>query len=96
MRLNCPHCGTRSIEEFVQLGAAGLQRPASDAELQAWVDYVYLRDNPAGAHEELFQHAGGCRAMLAVRRDTRTHAVLAVRTVQALRQELAGAAEAPR
>jgi sarcosine oxidase subunit delta len=89
MRLACPHCGPRSIEEFVQLGAAALRRPAPDAALEAWVDYVYLRDNPAGAHEELFHHAAGCRAMLAVRRDTRTHAVQAVRTVHAAREELA-------
>jgi len=85
MRLNCPHCGERSIEEFVQLGAAGLRRPGPEAELRAWVDYVYLRDNPAGAHEELFQHTGGCRAMLAVRRDTRTHSVMAVQAVHAAR-----------
>ena len=75
----------------MQLGAAGVQRPAPDAAPEAWVDYVYLRDNPAGTHEELFHHVGGCRAMLAVRRDTRTHAVQAVRTVQSAREELAGA-----
>ena len=91
MRLACPHCGIRSIEEFVQLGAAALQRPAAEAALEAWIDYVYLRDNPDGTHEELFQHLGGCRAMLAVRRDTRTHAVQAVRTVQAARDERSGA-----
>ena len=73
----------------MQLGAAGLQRPAPDATPEAWVDYVYLRDNPAGRHEELFHHAGGCRAMLAVRRDTRTHAVLAVRTAQSAYDEQA-------
>ena len=73
----------------MQLGAAGVQRPAPDAAPEAWVDYVYLRDNPAGMHEELFHHAGGCRAMLVVRRDTRTHAVQAVRTVQAARAEQA-------
>ena len=91
MRLACPHCGTRSIEEFVQLGAAALQRPAPQAALQAWVDYVYLRDNPAGEHEELFQHIAGCRAMLAVRRDTRHHAVLAVRSLHDARREWAAA-----
>ena len=79
MRLNCPHCGTRSIEEFVQLGAAGLQRPAAEADSQAWVEYVYQRDNPRGWHEELFQHVSGCRAFLSVRRDTITHAVESVR-----------------
>jgi heterotetrameric sarcosine oxidase delta subunit len=66
------------MDEFVQLGAAGLDRPAADADLQSFVDFVYFRDNPAGLHEELFQHAGGCRTMLTVRRDTRTHQIASV------------------
>jgi heterotetrameric sarcosine oxidase delta subunit len=81
MRLNCPHCGERPIDEFVQLGTADQLRPAADAGIDAFVDYVYLRDNPAGPHRELFQHLGGCRALLAVRRDTRTHEVHAVTAV---------------
>jgi sarcosine oxidase subunit delta len=43
-----------------------------------WVDYVYLRDNKAGAHRELFYHVGGCRAWLVVTRDTRTHVIAQV------------------
>ena len=42
---------------------------ATDAAL---FDYVYLRDNPAGAHRELWYHGAGCRAWLVVTRDTRT------------------------
>lgn len=79
MRIDCPHCGPRSIEEFVDLGAADPKRPEAGAEIAAYVDFVYLRDNPAGLHRELFQHAGGCRAVLIVERDTRSHAIFAVR-----------------
>jgi hypothetical protein len=32
-----------------------------DAVRQRWHDYVYLRDNPAGPHRELWQHVSGCR-----------------------------------
>ncbi len=85
MRLRCPHCGERSIDEFMQLGAADPVRPAADAELAAFVDYVYLRDNPAGPHRELFQHVAGCRALLIVSRDTRTHEISGVRTVGSAR-----------
>ena len=46
--------------------------------MQAFHDYVYLRDNPAGPHRELWYHGSGCRAWLVVTRDTRTHAILAV------------------
>ena len=81
MRIRCPHCGERPIDEFVQLGAADPVRPAADAGIAAFVDYVYLRDNPAGPHRELFQHIGGCRALLAVTRDTRTHAIHGVAAI---------------
>jgi sarcosine oxidase subunit delta len=80
MRIACPHCGARDVREFSYLGDATVERPdpgAPDA-LARFVDYVYLRDNPAGPHRELWYHASGCQAWLVVTRDTRTHAVLAV------------------
>ena len=78
MRISCPHCGERGSEEFLYRGAADPVRPAADAPAEAWHDYVYLRDNPAGPHRELWQHLHGCRRWLVVTRDTRTHAIFAV------------------
>lgn len=78
MRLNCPHCGERSLEEFTYRGDATLRRPATDASAEAWIDYVYLRDNPAGRHKEYWYHGAGCRAWLVVDRDITTHRVHAV------------------
>jgi heterotetrameric sarcosine oxidase delta subunit len=78
MRVACPYCGERSLDEFVDFGAAGLTRPDMSAGLSAWVSFVYLRDNPAGQHRELFYHVGGCHAWLIVTRDTRTHAITGV------------------
>jgi sarcosine oxidase subunit delta len=75
MRITCPYCGERSVEEFVDYGAAGFARPKMSAEPSAWVNYVYLRDNPAGRHRELFYHVSGCHSWLIVTRDTRTHAI---------------------
>ena len=75
MRIVCPHCGERSVDEFVAYGTAGLVRPEDSAAMSDWVRYVYLRDNPAGPHRELFYHVGGCRAWLIVTRDTGTHAI---------------------
>ncbi|MCA3265504.1 MAG: sarcosine oxidase subunit delta [Azospirillum sp.] len=80
MRINCPHCGPRPIDEFVQLGAAAPERPIPDSGVAAFVEYVYMRENPAGRHSEIFQHAGGCRAILVVERDTVTHAINSVRS----------------
>lgn len=81
MRLQCPFCGERDASEFAYLGDANCQRPdpgAPDAAAR-FVAAVYLRDNPAGPHDELWYHAFGCRSWLRVARDTLTHEVLWVR-----------------
>ncbi len=80
MRIPCPYCGERSLEEFSYRGDASLTRPANGGErpTEAWTDYVYIRDNPAGPHREHWFHGGGCRSWLVVERDTRTHAIGAV------------------
>jgi heterotetrameric sarcosine oxidase delta subunit len=73
----CPWCGPRSQVEFTYGGDATVQRPANDAPEAAWFDYVYVRDNPCGPHDELWLHGAGCRRWFQVRRDTRTHEILA-------------------
>jgi methylglutamate dehydrogenase subunit B len=80
MRIQCPFCGERDASEFAYLGAADCERPdpqAPDAQAR-FVAAVYLRNNPAGPHGELWYHASGCRSWLRVTRDTRTHEILAV------------------
>jgi heterotetrameric sarcosine oxidase delta subunit len=73
----CPWCGPRAQVEFTYGGDATAVRPAADAPEAAWVAYVFLRDNPAGAHDEWWFHGAGCRQWFRVRRDTRTHEILA-------------------
>ena len=73
----CPYCGPRNQIEFTYGGDATVRRPATDASVAAWVDFVYLRDNPCGPHDELWLHSAGCRSWFKVRRDTRTHDILA-------------------
>ena len=54
--IDCPHCGSRPKEEFGVKGDV-LPRPAADAECaEAWMDYVYLRENPRGSHREYWHH----------------------------------------
>lgn len=74
----CPHCGRRPKEEFTVKGAA-LARPAAETDQQAWMDYVYLRDNPRGRYDEYWHHTSGCRRWLVVTRDTATHEIEASR-----------------
>jgi sarcosine oxidase subunit delta len=78
--IECPHCGRRPREEFTIRGAA-LKRPGAEASAQDWFAYVYLRDNPRGAHDEHWRHSGGCRRWLVVRRDTLTHEIHSVTDV---------------
>ena len=93
MIINHPHLGPRDAGEFTVLGDASLiNRPdwqASDAD-DAFYDYQYLRDNPAGLHRELWFHEQGDRSWLVVTRDTVTHAVIEV----ALASDVAKAAKA--
>ena len=77
MRIPCPFCGPRGNDEFSYLGDATVRRPdpASTDAREAFHDYVYLRENPSGIHQELWYHGGGCRAWLKVTRNTRTHEI---------------------
>ena len=92
MIINHPHLGPRDASEFTILGDASLiNRPdwqADDAD-DAFYNYQYLRDNPAGLHRELWFHEQGDRSWLVVTRDTVTHAVIAV----ALASDVANAAK---
>lgn len=77
MLIKCPHCGSRNVSEFTYGGAANLERPSPDDDDKQWSDYVYMRDNPRGIHDEVWQHSAGCRRWIAVRRNTLTHDVIA-------------------
>lgn len=74
-----PLLGLRDAQEFTYLGDAALMhRPdpqTPDAEA-AFCAYVFLRDNPAGVHRELWFHEQGDRSWLVVTRNTVTHEIL--------------------
>jgi heterotetrameric sarcosine oxidase delta subunit len=74
-----PLLGPRDSQEFTYLGDAALiERPDGTAEgaQDAFHDYLYLRDNPAGEHRELWFHEQGDRSWLVVTRNTLTHEIL--------------------
>ena len=76
MLITCPYCGPRDLSEYTYQGDGNRARPEpSSTDQQAWNAYVYDRVNTAGDHREIWQHSGGCRAHLAVTRDTLTHAI---------------------
>jgi sarcosine oxidase subunit delta len=76
MRIKCPYCGPRDLAEFSCHGNGSRTRPdPSSTDREEWRAYVYDRPNPAGDHQEIWQHSGGCRAHLRVTRNTLTHTV---------------------
>lgn len=79
MRIPCPFCGLRDLDEFEYGGDARVAWPALDADAEHWSAATYLRDDPAGRHVELWRHARGCGLWLRVERDTRTHEIFVVR-----------------
>lgn len=81
MIINHPLLGPRDSSEFVYLGDASLiNRPdwQADDALEQFIDYGYLRNNPAGRHRELWFHEGGDRSWLVVTRDTTNHEITSV------------------
>ena len=68
---------TRQYIENRSLRSSG-KLPADPGAVSddAWLDHVYLRDNPRGPHWEWWHHSAGCRAWIKVKRDTMTHEIL--------------------
>ena len=81
MIINHPLLGPRDSQEFTYLGDANLiDRPdwqATDA-VDRFFEYLYLRDNPAGEHRELWFHEQGDRSWVVVTRNMATHEILNV------------------
>ena len=75
MIINHPLLGPRDSQEFVYLGDAALiHRPDGMAEgaLERFIDYTYLRDNPAGAAPRALVSRAG-RPLLAGRHPQHRH-----------------------
>jgi sarcosine oxidase subunit delta len=77
--IRCPYCGKRDESEFSFGGEGGISRPLDPYALsdEEWADYLFNRTNPRGAHDELWNHAQGCRRWFNVERDTVTYKIAA-------------------
>jgi sarcosine oxidase subunit delta len=83
--IKCPYCGERDESEFSFGGEGGITRPLNPDELsdEQWADYLFMRKNPRGSHDELWNHAQGCRRWFNVERDTVTYQIAAIRPIGA-------------
>ncbi len=74
--LPCPSAALgRSTSRLLRRGD---EAPGRVATLRELTDYVYFRDNVAGAQREWWQHRTGCGEWFLAERDTRTNEVLEV------------------
>ena len=81
MIIDHPLLGPRDASEFIYLGdAALLNRPNWDEEKSEdnFYKYLYLRENVAGMHKELWFHQQGDRSWLVISRNTVTHEIFKV------------------
>ena len=71
IRIHCPNCGERPIEEFLYGEVPVVPESITDPDARA-----FFHDNPEGPVVERWFHAFGCRRWTTVERDTRTDEVL--------------------
>jgi len=89
MIINHPLLGPRDASEFVYLGDASMidrPEPQADDAAEQFHNYLYLRNNPAGEHQELWFHEQGDRSWLVVTRNTLTHEILKVELARDIAQ----------
>ena len=72
LRIHCPHCGVRAVEEFVYGEIRSTPDSIVDAEARD-VDRAFMHTNPEGVITERWFHTHGCRRWLTLTRDTRTN-----------------------
>ncbi len=72
IRLPCPWCGARNVDEFAWHGEVAVRPDPASATRERWRAYLYLRDNPFGWVRETWYHRMGCERWLVVERHTGT------------------------
>ena len=84
MRIKCPFCGERSLDEFAYHGDATVTRPdpAAPNAMAEFVSYLYERTNPDEWHRELWYHAAGCQSWLVVTRHVTCHVITSVESAK--------------
>ena len=69
LRIPCPHCGVRGVEEFVHGEIPATPDHITDADARD-VDRAFMHSNVEGVVTERWFHALGCRRWLTLTRDT--------------------------
>ena len=91
MIIDHPLLGPRDISEFIYLGDATLlNRPNWDNKKAEdnFYKYLYLRENVAGIHKELWVHQQGDRSWLVISRNTVTHEIIKVELATEIKKNM--------
>jgi heterotetrameric sarcosine oxidase delta subunit len=75
IRITCPTCGTRAIEEYIYGEIPKVPDSITDVDARD-LDRAFMHNNPEGATTERWFHAYGCRRWLTLKRDTRDDKIL--------------------
>lgn len=75
LRIRCPHCGVRAVEEFIHGEIPATPETLTDADARD-VDRAFMHTNAEGVVTERWFHAAGCRRWMTVQRDTRTNEMM--------------------
>ena len=74
--LNCPNCGSRSVNDY-RYGGEVTARPSPGDSEETWSAYFYVRKNVAGLQREWWYHKYGCRRWFQAERNTLNNEVSA-------------------
>ncbi|MCB0037476.1 MAG: sarcosine oxidase subunit delta [Anaerolineales bacterium] len=75
IRIPCPHCGERPVEEFVYGEILEVPEEITDPEARD-LDRAFMFNNPEGVQTEAWFHSYGCRRWVRLKRDTRTDEIV--------------------
>lgn len=77
IRITCPHCGERTLEEYVYGEMFDVPDQIRDPVARE-VDRSFMHNNLEGPVREAWFHLYGCRRWIVVRRDTTTDQILEI------------------
>lgn len=77
IRITCPHCGERTLEEYVYGEMFDVPADITDP-LAREIDRSFMHNNVEGPVREAWFHLYGCRRWIVVTRDTTTDQILEV------------------
>jgi heterotetrameric sarcosine oxidase delta subunit len=75
LKIPCPHCGERPIEEFMYGEIPNVPETLTDPD-ERDIDRGFMLSNLEGETVEAWFHTYGCRRWLKLKRNTKTDLIL--------------------